>query len=138
MEGFLYLIFGCFRGWGFPYIGRIHTAYIGEYLYFRYLKCLVIYGNFWSNFHVHLTYIFWYLIFLVKLPWECCIFCVKNRFFLTKFGLARESPSPHALSKTGGETSSSKDCPKSRHLSESLGETLRSGKKNPWDGTLAV
>ena len=30
-----------FWGWGFPYISRIHTAYIGEYLYFRYLKCLV-------------------------------------------------------------------------------------------------
>ena len=26
----------------FPYISRIHTAYIGEYLHFRYLKCLVI------------------------------------------------------------------------------------------------
>ena len=35
-------VFGCFWGWGFPYIGRIHTAYIGEYLYFRYLKCLVM------------------------------------------------------------------------------------------------
>ncbi len=31
-----------FWGWGFPYISRIHTAYIGEYLHFRYLKCLVI------------------------------------------------------------------------------------------------
>ena len=30
-----------FWGWGFPYISRIHTAYIGEYLYFRYLKSLV-------------------------------------------------------------------------------------------------
>ena len=28
-------------GWGFPYISRIHTAYTGEYLHFRYLKCLV-------------------------------------------------------------------------------------------------
>ena len=26
----LCLMFGCFRGWGFPDIGRIHTAYIGE------------------------------------------------------------------------------------------------------------
>ena len=26
----------------FPYISRIHTAYIGEHLHFRYLKCLVI------------------------------------------------------------------------------------------------
>ena len=25
-----------------PYISRIHTAYIGEYLHFRYLKSLVI------------------------------------------------------------------------------------------------
>ena len=32
-----------FSGWIFPYISRIHTAYIGEYLYFRYLTCLVIY-----------------------------------------------------------------------------------------------
>ena len=31
-----------FWGWVFPYISRIHTAYIGEYLQFRYLKCLVI------------------------------------------------------------------------------------------------
>ena len=31
-----------FWGWVFPYISRIHTAYIGEYLHFRYLKCLVI------------------------------------------------------------------------------------------------
>ena len=31
-----------FGGWVFPYISRIHTAYIDEYLYFRYLKCLVI------------------------------------------------------------------------------------------------
>ena len=29
-----------FWGWVFPYI-TLHTAYIGEYLYFRYLKCLV-------------------------------------------------------------------------------------------------
>ena len=28
----------------FPYISRIHTAYIGEYLHFRYLKCLVRIG----------------------------------------------------------------------------------------------
>ena len=33
---------GCFLGMGIPVsISRIHTAYIGEYLYFRYLKCLV-------------------------------------------------------------------------------------------------
>ena len=31
-----------FLRWLFPYISRIHTAYIGEYLHFRYLKCLVI------------------------------------------------------------------------------------------------
>ena len=31
-----------FWRWVFPYISRIHTAYIGEYLHFRYLKCLVI------------------------------------------------------------------------------------------------
>ena len=30
-----------FWGWVFPYISRIHTAYIGEYLHFRYLKSLV-------------------------------------------------------------------------------------------------
>ena len=30
MEGFLNLIFGHFLGVGFPYISRIHTAYIGE------------------------------------------------------------------------------------------------------------
>ena len=29
-----------FWGWVFPYI-TLHTAYIGEYLHFRYLKCLV-------------------------------------------------------------------------------------------------
>ena len=29
-------------GFVFPYISRIHTAYIGEYLHFSYLKCLVI------------------------------------------------------------------------------------------------
>ncbi len=34
-----------FWGWVFPYISRIHTAYIGEYLHFRYLKCLVIMGE---------------------------------------------------------------------------------------------
>ena len=44
MEGFLNLI-RLFLGWGFPYISRIHTAYIGvSYLHFRYLKCLVIFG----------------------------------------------------------------------------------------------
>ena len=26
----------------FPYISRMDTAYIGEYLHFRYLKCLVM------------------------------------------------------------------------------------------------
>ena len=31
-----------FWGWVFPCISRIHTAYIGEYLHFRYLKCLVM------------------------------------------------------------------------------------------------
>ena len=30
MEGFLNLIFGYFGGGYFPYISRIHTAYIGE------------------------------------------------------------------------------------------------------------
>ena len=34
-----------FWGWVFPYISRIHTAYIGEYLHFRYLKSLVIDGR---------------------------------------------------------------------------------------------
>ena len=41
MEGFLNLILGYFGGWVFPYISRIHTAYIGAYLHFRYMKCLV-------------------------------------------------------------------------------------------------
>ncbi len=27
MEGFLNLIFGCFRGWGFPYIGLTYSLY---------------------------------------------------------------------------------------------------------------
>ena len=41
MEGFLNLL-RLFWGVGkLPYISRIHTAYIGEYLHFRYLKCLV-------------------------------------------------------------------------------------------------
>ena len=40
MEGFLNLI-RLFWGWVFPYISRIHTAYIGEYLHFGYLKSLV-------------------------------------------------------------------------------------------------
>ena len=31
-------------GVGFP-LQAIHTAYIGEYLHFRYLKCLVILYN---------------------------------------------------------------------------------------------
>ena len=39
-EGFLNLR-RLFRRWGFPYIGRIHTAYIAEYLHFGYLKCLL-------------------------------------------------------------------------------------------------
>ena len=34
-----------FWGWVFPYISRIHTAYIGEYLHFRYLKSLVVVGD---------------------------------------------------------------------------------------------
>ena len=42
--------FRLFWGWVLPYISRIHTAYIyiyiGEYLHFRYLKCLVMLG--WS------------------------------------------------------------------------------------------
>ena len=29
-------------GWAFHYISRIHTAYIGENLHFRYMKCSVI------------------------------------------------------------------------------------------------
>ena len=33
-----------FWGWVFLYISRIHTAYIGEYLHFSYLKCLVTTG----------------------------------------------------------------------------------------------
>ena len=37
------LISGYFAG-GFPYISRIHTADIGEYFHFKYLKCLVIDG----------------------------------------------------------------------------------------------
>ena len=33
-----------FWGWVFPYISRTYSlAYIGEYLHFRYLNCLVIY-----------------------------------------------------------------------------------------------
>ena len=43
MEGFLYPT-RMFGGSVFPYINRIHTAYIGEYLYFRYLKFLVTLG----------------------------------------------------------------------------------------------
>ena len=31
-----------FWEWIFPYISRIHTAYLGENLDFRYLKCSVI------------------------------------------------------------------------------------------------
>ena len=34
-------LIGLFLGWVFPYISYIHTAYIREYLQFRYLKCLV-------------------------------------------------------------------------------------------------
>ena len=34
-----------FWEWVFPYISRIHTAYIGENLHFRYLKCSVINGS---------------------------------------------------------------------------------------------
>ena len=41
----LNLVMSIFR-WVFPYISRIHTAYIGEYLHFRYLKCLVIKGQY--------------------------------------------------------------------------------------------
>ena len=37
--------FWLFWRWVFPYISRIHTACIGEYLHFRYLKCLVIQGG---------------------------------------------------------------------------------------------
>ena len=39
-----------FLGWVFSYISRIHTAYIyiGEYLHFRYLKCLVICSGLFS------------------------------------------------------------------------------------------
>ena len=40
-EEFLNLIFGYFWGVGFPLHKPIHTAYRGEYLNFRYLKCLV-------------------------------------------------------------------------------------------------
>ena len=42
MGGFLNLIAGYFGGWVSPYISLTNTAYIGEYLHFRYLKCLVI------------------------------------------------------------------------------------------------
>ena len=42
MEGCLNPYFRLFGGWVFPYISRIHTAHIDEYLHFRYLKCLVI------------------------------------------------------------------------------------------------
>ena len=42
MEGFLNLSYKAILGVGFPeYISRIHTAYIGEYLHFRYLQCSV-------------------------------------------------------------------------------------------------
>ena len=40
MEGFLYLI-RLFLGWGSPYISLTYSLHIGEYLHFRYLKCLV-------------------------------------------------------------------------------------------------
>ena len=43
--GFPEPFLGYYGGWVFPYIGRIHTAYIGEdSLHFRHLKCLVIDG----------------------------------------------------------------------------------------------
>ena len=42
-----YLMFGCFRGWRFPYIGRTHAAYIGEdsSILGIYLKMLVMLPN---------------------------------------------------------------------------------------------
>ena len=51
MEGFLYLIFGYSGGGGFPYISRIHTAYIGEdSSILGYLKFLVKFKGFPSKF----------------------------------------------------------------------------------------
>ena len=48
MEGFLNHI-RLFWGWVFPYISRIHTAYIGvSYLQFRYLKSLVTICSLWD------------------------------------------------------------------------------------------
>ena len=39
----LNLVAGYFGGWFLPYISlALHIAYIGEYLHFKYLKCLVI------------------------------------------------------------------------------------------------
>ena len=43
MEGFLNLI-RLFRGWVFPCISRIHTAYIGEYLHFGYKTNQILKG----------------------------------------------------------------------------------------------
>ena len=48
----LNLIKRLFWGWVFPYISHIHTAYIGEYLHFRYLKSLVNVGEFHGNLRV--------------------------------------------------------------------------------------
>ena len=36
------LISGYFWGWVFPYISRIHTAFIGEYLHFGYLNFFLV------------------------------------------------------------------------------------------------
>ena len=39
-------LFLAILGLGFPYIGRIHAAHIGEYLHFRYLKRLVMWHTY--------------------------------------------------------------------------------------------
>ena len=48
-----------FWGWVFPYISRIHTACIGEYLHFRYLKCLVIWCKNRQKFLPGKKHVFW-------------------------------------------------------------------------------
>ena len=49
MEGFLNYNIRPFWGWFFPYINRIHTAIIGEYLHFMYPKCLANHVSFTHN-----------------------------------------------------------------------------------------
>ena len=49
-----------FWGWVFPYISLTYSFYIGEYLHFRYLKCLVILPCFQSPSNPH--------VFLIGCP----------------------------------------------------------------------